>query len=446
MSQQRERLGSRLGFIMLSAGCAIGCGNVWKFPWMTGQFGGGGFVLVYILCLIVLGLPVMTMEFAMGRASQASPVGMYQKLEKPGQKWHIHGYFALLGNIALMAFYTVVTGWMIYYFVMFLLGRTEGLGFVGMITNPTVNVVYLAIAVVVGFLVLSFNLQGGLERVTKYMMTALLVLMIVLLVHSATLPGAKAGLSFYLVPDFSKINLSVIVGAMNQAFFTLSVGIGSMAIFGSYIGKDRALMGESVNVIALDTLVAIMAGFIIFPACMTYNIEVGAGPALLFDTMATVFNNMAGGRIWGTLFFLFMVFAAMSTELAVFENILACVRELTGWSRPKGSVICGVGIFLLALTTALGYSVFTFQPFAEGTAWLDFWDFIVSTNLLPIGSFIFALFCCWNFGWGWDKFVLEANTGKGMKVQAWMKPIFKFVVPAIVIALYVYGLVTFKWN
>ena len=446
MSQQRERLGSRLGFIMLSAGCAIGCGNVWKFPWMTGQFGGGGFVLVYILCLIILGLPVMTMEFAMGRASQASPVGMYQKLEKPGQKWHIHGYFALLGNIALMAFYTVVTGWMIYYFVMFLLGRTEGLGFVGMITNPTVNVVYLAIAVVVGFLVLSFNLQGGLERVTKYMMTALLVLMIVLLVHSATLPGAKAGLSFYLVPDFSKINLSVIVGAMNQAFFTLSVGIGSMAIFGSYIGKDRALMGESVNVIALDTLVAIMAGFIIFPAGMTYNIEVGAGPALLFDTMATVFNNMAGGRVWGTLFFLFMVFAAMSTELAVFENILACVRELTGWSRPKGSVICGVGIFLLALTTALGYSVFSFQPFAEGTAWLDFWDFIVSTNLLPIGSFIFAVFCCWNFGWGWDKFVLEANTGKGMKVQAWMKPIFKFVVPAIVIALYVYGLVTFKWN
>lgn len=446
MSQQRERLGSRLGFIMLSAGCAIGCGNVWKFPWMTGQFGGGGFVLVYILCLIILGLPVMTMEFAMGRASQASPVGMYQKLEKPGQKWHIHGYFALLGNIALMAFYTVVTGWMIYYFVMFLLGRTANLGFVGMITNPTVNVAYLAIAVVVGFLVLSFNLQGGLERVTKYMMTALLVLMIVLLVHSATLPGAKAGLNFYLVPDFSKINLSVIVGAMNQAFFTLSVGIGSMAIFGSYIGKDRALMGESVNVIALDTLVAIMAGFIIFPACMTYNIEVGAGPALLFDTMATVFNNMAGGRIWGTLFFLFMVFAALSTELAVFENILACVRELTGWSRPKGSIVCGVGIFLLALTTALGYSVFTFQPFADGTAWLDFWDFIVSTNLLPIGSFIFAVFCCWNFGWGWDKFVLEANTGKGMKVQAWMKPIFKFVVPIIVIALYIYGLVTFGWK
>ena len=446
MSQQRERLGSRLGFIMLSAGCAIGCGNVWKFPWMTGQFGGGGFVLVYILCLIILGLPVMTMEFAMGRASQASPVGMYQKLEKPGQKWHIHGYFALLGNIALMAFYTVVTGWMIYYFVMFLLGRTANLGFVGMITNPTVNVVYLAIAVVVGFLVLSFNLQGGLERVTKYMMTALLVLMIVLLVHSATLPGAKAGLNFYLVPDFSKINLSVIVGAMNQAFFTLSVGIGSMAIFGSYIGKDRALMGESVNVIALDTLVAIMAGFIIFPACMTYNIEVGAGPALLFDTMATVFNNMAGGRIWGTLFFLFMVFAALSTELAVFENILACVRELTGWSRPKGSLVCGICVFLLALTTALGYSAFHFQPFAEGSAWLDFWDFIVSTNILPLGSLVFALFCCNRFGWGWDSFMTEANAGKGMKVKAWMKPLFQWFVPVAILFIYIYGIVTFPWR
>ena len=446
MNNQRERLGSRLGFILLSAGCAIGCGNVWKFPWMTGQFGGGGFVLVYVLCLILLGLPAMVMEFAMGRASQASPVRMYQKLEKPGQKWHIHGYLALVGNVALMAFYSVVTGWMIYYFVKFLIGQSANLGFVGMITNGGVNVVYLLIAVVLGFLVLSFNLQGGLERVTKYLMVALFILMLVLAIHSGTLSGAKEGLRFYLIPDFKKIDGSVIVGAMNQAFFTLSLGIGSMAIFGSYIGKERSLLGESVNVIILDTLVAIIAGFIMFPACFTYGIEVNAGPSLLFDTMATVFNNMAGGRIWGTLFFLFMVFAALSTELAVFENILACVRELTGWSRPKGSIVCGVGIFLLALTTALGYSVFTFQPFADGTAWLDFWDFIVSTNLLPIGSFIFALFCCWNFGWGWDKFVLEANTGKGMKVQAWMKPIFKFVVPIIVIALYIYGLVTFGWK
>ncbi len=442
---QRESFRSRLGFIMVSAGCAIGCGNVWKFPWMTGQYGGGGFVLVYVLCLLLLGLPSMTMEFAIGRAAQASPVKMYQKLEKPGQKWHVHGYFALLGNIALMAFYTVVTGWMMYYFVQFLIGNSADLGFVAMITNPVVNVTYLLIAVVLGFLVLSFNLQGGLERVTKYLMTALFVLMIILGIHSALLSGAKEGLKFYLVPDFSKINGQVMVAAMNQAFFTLSIGIGSMAIFGSYIGKERSLLGESVNVILLDTFVAIMAGFIIFPACFTFDIEVGAGPGLLFDTMAKVFNNMAGGRIWGSLFFLFMVFAAFSTELAVFENILACVRELTGWSRPKGCIACGIGIFLLSLTTALGYSVFHFQPFADGTAWLDFWDFIVSTNLLPIGAFIFGVFCTCKIGWDWDRFVEEANAGKGLKIKPWMQPVFN-VVPGIVLALYVYGLFTFAWK
>ena len=435
MDKNREHLASRLGFILLSAGCAIGCGNVWKFPWMTGQF-----------CLLVLGLPVMVMEFAMGRASQASPLGMYQKLEKPGSKWHIHGWFALLGNIALMAFYTVVTGWMIYYFWMFLTGNNAGLGFVEMITNAGVNVTFLAIAVFVGFGILCFNLQGGLERVTKYMMVMLLLLMAALAVRSCTLPNAGEGLKFYLVPDFSKINGSVVVGAMNQAFFTLSLGIGSMAIFGSYIGKERSLMGESVHVIILDTVVALVAGLIIFPACTSYGVEVGAGPALLFNTMATVFNNMNGGRWWGTLFFLFMVFAAMSTELAVFENILAMIREKTGWSRPKGSIICGIGIFLLSLTTALGYSKLSFQPFADGSAWLDFWDFIVSTNLLPLGALIFALFCCSKSGWGWDNFVAEANAGKGMKVQEWMRPIFQVVVPAVVTFLYAYGLWTFQWK
>ena len=435
---ERESFNSRLGFLLVSAGCAIGCGNVWKFPWMTGQFGGGGFVLVYVLCLLLLGLPALTMEFAVGRASQKSPVKMYQALEKPGQKWHIHGYLALLGNLALMAFYTVVTGWMMYYFVRFVAGKSADLGFVAMITNPGINVLYLLIAVVLGFAVLSFDLQGGLERVTKYLMVALFALMIILAIHSARLPGAGEGLKFYLVPDFSKINGSVVVAAMNQAFFTLSIGIGSMAIFGSYIGKD--------HVILLDTFVAIMAGLIIFPACTTYGIEVNAGPALLFNTMATVFNNMAGGRFWGSLFFLFMVFAAFSTELAVFENILACVRELTGWSRPKGCIACGIGIFLLALTTALGYSVFHFQPFAEGTAWLDFWDFIVSTNLLPIGAFVFSIFCCYKFGWGWDNFVAEANAGKGLKVQPWMKPVFKYFVPALILGLYIYGLATFGWK
>ena len=445
--ENRERLSSRLGFILLSAGCAIGCGNVWKFPWMTGQYGGGGFVLVYVLCLILLGLPVMVMEFSLGRASQASPVRMYQKLQKPGQKWHIHGYLALFGNICLMSFYTVVSGWILYYFISFLTGNTADLGFVNMITNPGINMIYMAIVVVIGFFVLGFKLQGGLERVTKYMMVALLLLMIVLAVNSATLSGAKEGLTFYLLPDFSKITPNVIVGAMNQAFFTLSLGIGSMAIFGSYIGKERSLLGESVNVIILDSFVAITAGLIIFPACFTYGVEVGAGPGLLFDTMATVFLNMAGGRIWGTIFFLFMVFAAFSTVLAVFENILACVRELTGWSRPKGGIICGIGLFITSTTTALGYSVFKFQPFADGSAWLDFWDFLVSTNLLPLGSLVFAIFCCnKRYGWGWENFMAEANTGKGLKVQQWMKPIFCYLVPVAIIVIYVMGLISFPWK
>lgn len=444
----RERLGSRLGFILLSAGCAIGCGNVWKFPWMCGQNGGGGFVLIYLLCILLLGLPAMTMEFALGRASQASPVRMYQKLEKPGQKWHIHGYLALFGNFCLMAFYTTVAGWLLYYFWRFATGQLADLGFVNMISNPGVNVLFMGIAVVLGFFVLSFNLQGGLERVTKYMMVILLALMVILAVHSATLSGAKEGLSFYLLPDFSKITGGTVIAAMNQAFFTLSIGIGSMAIFGSYIGKDRSLLGESVNIIILDTFVAVVAGLIIFPACFTYNLEVGAGPGLLFDTMASVFINMSGGRIWGTLFFLFMVFAGMSTVFAVFENILACVRELFGWSRPKGCIVCGIVMFSVSLTTALGYSVWSgFVPFAEGTAWLDLWDFIVSTNLLPIGALIITLFCTSKrFGWGWDNFVAEANTGKGLKVQPWMKPIFKYVVPVVVIGLYIYGLFNFPWK
>ena len=443
---KREKLGSRLGFILLSAGCAIGCGNVWKFPWMAGQYGGGSFVLVYVLCLLFMGLPVMVMEFSIGRAAQASPVKMYEKLEKPGHKWHLHGGFALFGNICLMSFYTVVAGWMLYYFYKFLVGQSEGLGFVTMITDPVVNMVGMTAAVVIGFLVLSFDLQGGLERITKYMMVALFILMVVLAVHSFTLSGAKEGLSFYLLPDFSKITPTVVVGAMNQSFFSLSLGIGSMAIFGSYIGKDRTLMGESINIVLLDTFVAVTAGLIIFPACFTYGVEVGAGPALLFDTMATVFNHMNNGRLWGTLFFLFMVFASMSTVFAVFENILACVRELTGWSRPKGCVVCGIGIFLLSITTALGYSLLPWEPFAPGSAFLDFWDFLVSTNLLPLGSLMFALFCCNKFGWGWENFLAEANSGKGPKVQAWMKPIFRFVVPALIIILYVYGLATFKWN
>ena len=445
--QNRERLTSRLGFILLSAGCAIGCGNVWKFPWMAGQYGGGSFVLVYALCLILLGIPVMIMEFALGRASQASPVRMYQKLEKPGQKWHIHGYAALVGNLALMAFYTVVSGWLLYYFIRFLTGKTEGLGFVTMITNPSVNMIYMAIVVVVGFLVLSFKMAKGLERITKYMMILLLILMVILAVKSALLPGAKEGLSFYLLPDFGKITPKVIVGAMNQAFFTLSLGIGSMAIFGSYIDKKRTLLGESINIVLLDSFVAITAGLIIFPACFTYNVEVNAGPGLLFDTMYSVFMDMPGGRIWGSLFFLFMVFAAMSTIFAVFENILACVRELTGFSRPKGCIVCGIIVFALSVTTALGFSVIKFEPFAAGSSFLDFWDFIVSTNLLPLGSLTIALFCCLKkYGWGWDNLIKEANTGEGPKVRNWMKYIFFYLVPVAVVVIYIMGLIEFSWK
>ena len=443
---KRERLGSRLGFIMLSAGCAIGCGNVWKFPWMCGQNGGGSFMLVYLLCLIVLGIPVLVMEFSMGRAAQTSPLYMYKKLEKPGQKWGGVGWGCLAGNIALMAFYCVVCGWMIYYFVQFVIGQTAALSFSSMISSPSINVAYLFITVAISFGILSFNLQGGLERVTKYMMTALMVLMLVLAGNSLLSGGAAEGMKFYLTPDFSKIDSSVVVGAMNQAFFTLSVGMGSMAIFGSYIGKDHSLMGEAVTVISLDTLVAFLAGVIIFPACFTYNLEVTAGPSLLFDTMAAVFNNMEGGRIWGALFFLFMTFAALSTVLGVCENILAMVRERTGWSRPKGSLICGTGVFVLALTTALGYSVFKFQPFSAGTAWLDFWDFLVSNNILPLGSLIMALFCCNKFGWGWDNLVAEANEGKGLKVKQWMKPVFRYVVPITIAFLYIYGMVNFQWR
>lgn len=444
--KEREKLGSRFGFIMLSAGCAIGCGNVWKFPWMCGQSGGGSFMLVYFICLLILGLPAMTMEFAVGRAAQTSPIHMYQKLQKPGGKWGILGYICLLGNIALMTFYTVVAGWLIYYFVKFLTGQNGSFGFEEMIANPGINVTYLFVSVLLAFLILSFGLQGGLERVTKYMMTSLMVLILILAVRSFMLPGAAEGLRFYLIPDFSRITGKVVVNAMNQAFFTLSVGMGGMAIFGSYIGKEHSLMGESVRIILLDCFVAVTAGLIIFPACFTYGLEVTAGPSLLFDTMANVFDHMEGGRWWGTLFFLFMVFAAMSTVLGVCENILAMVREITGWSRPKGCIVCGIVIFGLALTTALGFSVWKFTPFAEGSTWLDFWDFIVSNNVLPLGSLALSLFCCNSYGWGFEQFMQEVNTGHGIKVKKWMKSVFSYVVPIAILFIYIYGLITFNWK
>ena len=450
---QRERLGSRLGFILLSAGCAIGVGNVWKFPWMAGQYGGGAFVLIYLLFLVVIGLPVMVVEFSLGRASQSSPVKLYQKLEKPGQKWHLHGYAALVANFLLMMFYTVVTGWMFHYFISFISGKMTGISneasgqlFGNMLSSPYTNVGFMALVVVVGFLVLSFGLQKGVERITKYMMVALLALMIILAINSCTLDGAKDGLSFYLKPDLSKIDGSVIVGAMNQAFFTLSLGIGSMAIFGSYIGKERSLFGESVNVLVLDTFVAITAGLIIFPACTTYGVEVANGPSLLFEAMAKVFNNMSGGRWWGSLFFLFMIFAAFSTILAVFENILACVREITNWSRVKASIICGIAILILSVPCALGFNLWSdFVPFKSGSGVLDLEDFLVSNCLLPLGALCYVLFCVTKKGWGFDNFLKEANTGKGIKLGRWIKPYMTFILPLIIITVFVVGVITFEF-
>lgn len=451
---ERERLGSRLGFILLSAGCAIGVGNVWKFPWMAGQYGGGAFVVVYLLFLLVLGLPVMTMEFSLGRASQSSPVRLYQKLQKPNQKWHLHGYAALAGNVLLMMFYTSVTGWILHYFVKFLAGdmteitNEESANMFGnMLSDPAIMLGFMAIVVVLGFLILSFGLQNGVERVTKYMMLALLFLMIVLAVHSFTLDGAKEGLTFYLKPDLSKIDGNVIVGAMNQAFFTLSLGIGSMAIFGSYIGKERSLMGESLNILLLDTFVAITAGLIIFPACFTFDVEPGSGPSLLFVAMAKVFNNMAGGRWWGALFFLFMFFAAMSTIIAVFQNILACVQEMTGWKRAKTCAVCGVSILALSVPCALGYNLWSdFTPFSSSSAVLDLEDFLVSNCLLPIGAICYVLFCVKKNAWGFDNFMAEANSGKGLKVKRWMKPYMTYVLPLIIGVVFVMGILTFEFS
>ena len=447
---KRESLGSRLGFILLSAGCAIGIGNVWKFPYMAGQYGGGAFVLVYLFFLAIMGIPVMTMEFAMGRASRKSPVRMYQELEKKGSKWHLHGYAAMIGNYILMMFYTSVTGWMLQYFVMTATGKfagTDAAGikaiYDGMLADPVTLSVYMLIVVIVGFGVCAIGLQKGLERVTKVMMTALLAIMLMLAVNSIFMDGGSEGLKFYLLPDFQRMADigvgEVIVGAMNQAFFTLSLGIGSMAIFGSYINKDRTLLGESVNVAVLDTSVALCSGLIIFPACFAYGVEVNSGPNLIFLTLPNIFNNIAGGRIWGSLFFVFMSFAAMSTIFAVFENIISCTMDLTGWSRKKACLVNTIAMILLSLPCILGFSVWSNVQIA-GKGIMDMEDYVVSNLLLPIGSLLFVLFCTTRYGWGWDKFVAEANEGKGLKVAKWMRPYMTFVLPVIVLIVLLVGL------
>ncbi len=447
---KRESLGSRLGFILLSAGCAIGIGNVWKFPYMAGQYGGGAFVLVYLFFLAIMGIPVMTMEFAMGRASRKSPVCMYQELEKKGSKWHLHGYAAMIGNYILMMFYTSVTGWMLQYFVKTATGEFAGADAAGiktiydeMLADPVTLSVYMLIVVIVGFGVCAIGLQKGLERVSKVMMTALLAIMLMLAVNSIFMDGGSDGLKFYLLPDFQRMADigvgEVIVGAMNQAFFTLSLGIGSMAIFGSYINKDRTLLGESVNVAVLDTGVALCSGLIIFPACFAYGVEVNSGPNLIFLTLPNIFNHIAGGRIWGSLFFVFMSFAAMSTIFAVFENIISCTMDLTGWSRKKACLVNTIAMILLSLPCILGFSVWSNVQIA-GKGIMDMEDYVVSNLLLPIGSLLFVLFCTTRYGWGWDKFVAEANEGKGLKVAKWMRPYMTFVLPVIVLIVLLVGL------
>lgn len=449
----REKLSSRLGFILLSAGCAIGIGNVWKFPYVVGENGGGFFVIIYLIFLAILGIPVLTMEFSIGRAAQKSPVKMYRELEPKGSVWHIHGKAAMIGAYMLMMFYTTVAGWMVRYFVSTASGKLSGLdsagvaeNFTSMLSNAPVMVLYLAIVIVAAVLVCSIGLQNGLERVTKVMMLALLAIMVILAINSFFMEGGKAGLAFYLKPNFEEVKNvgigSIVVNAMNQAFFTLSLGIGAMAIFGSYIGKECALLSESINVAILDTVVAISSGLIIFPACFAYGVDVDSGPSLIFITLPNIFNNIPLGRLWGSLFFVFMSFAALSTVLAVFEEIIACTVDLLGWGRKKACLINGILLFVLSLPCCLGFNILSgIQPMGEGSSIMDLEDFIVSNLILPLGSLVIILFCTSKKGWGWDNYLSEANEGKGLKMQKFMKGYMTYVLPVMVIVLFVIGIV-----
>ncbi len=449
---ERERLGSRLGFILLSAGCAIGIGNVWKFPYMVGQYGGGAFVLCYLFFLIILGMPVMSIEFALGRAARKSPVRLYQALEKPQSKWHLHGYVAMAGNYLLMMFYTTVAGWMLHYFFYMAQGvfhgetiAAAGDVFTEMLADPDGMAGFMIVVVLLGFGVCSVGLQNGLEKVSKYLMSILLVIMVVLAINSILLDGGSEGLRFYLIPDFERMVQmgvgNVMLGAMNQAFFTLSLGIGAMAIFGSYIGNEQALLGEAINVGLLDTGVAIVSGLIIFPACFAYGVNPDSGPGLIFVTLPNIFQNMPGGRFWGSMFFVFMFFAAFSTVLAVFENILSCCMDLFQWTRKKACMVNAVLVSVLSLPCALGYNVFSnFAPRGAGSTVLDLEDFIVSNFLLPLGSLVYVIFATSRYGWGWEKFVAEANQGRGMKVAGWMRGYMTYVLPVIVLLIFVMGL------
>lgn len=450
---KRESFKSRLGFLLVSAGCAIGIGNVWRFPYVTGQNGGGIFVLFYLIFLVIMGLPVLTMELAVGRASRKSAVLGYKALEKKGSKWHIHGWVAIFGCCMLMMYYTTVSGWMVTYFFKFLTGSfksgmtTEDTAqaFSNLLGDPKQMAFWMILTVVVGFLVCSRGLQNGLEKISKFMMTALLLLIVVLAVHSLTLSNAAEGVKFYLVPNTEAVAAvglkNVITAAMNQAFFTLSLGVAAMEIFGSYMGKDHTLAGEGVRICALDTFVAIMAGLIIFPACFSYNVEVNAGPSLIFITLPNVFINMSGGRIWGSLFFLFMTFASFSTVIAVFENIMSFCMDMFGWSRNKAALINCIVILIASLPCVLGYNVWSNLHLIGGRDVLDSEDFIVSNLLLPIGSLIYLLFCVTKWGWGFEKYCEEANTGDGIKISKKLRPYFQFILPILIAFILIQGLI-----
>ena len=453
---KRERFQSRLGFILVSAGCAIGIGNVWKFPYVTGQNGGGLFVLFYLLSLLIMGVPVLTMELAVGRASRKSAVLGYKELQPKGSKWHIHGWFCVIGCYLLMMYYTTVAGWMLGYFFKFIGGTFAGLNadavdgvFGSMLASPGEMTLWMVLIVLAGFLVVSFGLQKGLERISKWMMLSLLVLMVILAVHNLTLDGAAEGVKFYLLPDLSRamdVGLGkVITAAMNQAFFTLSLGIAAMEIFGSYMNKNNTLAGESIRICCLDTFVALMSGLIIFPACFAFDVQPDAGPSLIFMTLPKVFVNMTGGRLWGTLFFLFMTFASFTTVIAVFENLLACCMDNFGWSRKKAVLINGIFILVASMPCVLGYNVWSsFRPLL-GKDVLDTEDFIVSNLLLPIGSLIYLLFCTTKWGWGFDKYLEEANTGEGLKLSPRLKPFFQFLLPIMILVILVQGLPNLGW-
>ena len=450
--ENRENFGSRLGFILVSTGCAIGIGNVWKFPFIAGQCGGSVFVLFYLLFLVLIGLPIMTMELAVGRATRQSAVKSYKMLEKNGQKWHIHGWICVIGNYLLMMYYTTVAGWMLAYFFDFAAGKFSAsekidtsAAFDLMLASPGKMAFYMAITVILGFAVLSFGVQKGLERINKIMMSGLLLLIIVLAFNSFTLRNVGEGLRFYLLPDLDKVKEvgigNVIVQAMNQAFFTLSIGIAAIEIFGSYMSNEYTLLGEAAKICALDTFVALISGFIIFPACFSFGVEPGQGPSLIFVTLPKVFANMYGGRVWGALFFLFMTFASFSTVTAVFENLVAAWIDNLGMSRKKAVVINLVLMLVLSMPCVLGYNVWShIHPIGDKNI-LDAEDFIVSNLLLPIGGLIYLVFCTSRFGWGFKNYIAEANKGKGIKLNEKLKPYFNYVMPVLIIIIFIRGLI-----